>query len=387
MTKTALIILTAVITMLNAETIPFYIGTYTSNTKSRGIYRSELDLQTGEMSEPQLAAETLNPSFVAVNHNGSALYAVSKTDSEGRVNAFNIVESTGELEIIDSQSSKGVSPCYVSIDPSGSNLLIANYSSGSITVLPIGKDARVEPPACSIAHEGKSENAKRQEAPHAHSIITSPDGRYVFAADLGIDKIMVYKLDKDAGKLTPAGDLFAKLRPGSGPRHMAFHPNGKFFYVINELNSTITAFGYDYKTAQLSEIETITTLPRSFSGTNLTAQICVHPSGKYLYGSNRGHDSIAAYQINSGNGTLSLIEIETDGINEPRNFNIEPNGNFLVCANQHAGSLITFRIDFETGKLEKTPHKINVPSPVCVDFVIKEKITSQSETYLNRTGF
>jgi 6-phosphogluconolactonase len=387
MRKKILIILTAVISMAHAETIPFYIGTYTSNTKSRGIYRSELDLDSGEMSEPRLAAEALNPSFLAVNHNGSYLYAVSKTDGEGGVNAFKIIGETGLLEHIGSQSSKGVSPCFVSIDTAGRNLLVANYSSGSITVLPISKDGGLEPSACSIAHEGKSENPTRQEAPHAHSIISSPDGRYVFAADLGIDKIMIYKLDKDAGTLTPAEQPFAKLCPGSGPRHMAFHPGGKFFYVINELNSTITAFDYDHKTARLSEIETITTLPRFFSGTNHPAQICVHPSGRYLYGSNRGHDSIAAYEVNTGNGTLSLIEIESDGINEPRNFNIDPNGNFIVCANQHAGSLITFRIDFETGKLEKTPHKIDVPSPVCVEFVVKEKITSQSKDYLKQRGF
>jgi 6-phosphogluconolactonase len=353
-----------------AESVPVYFGTYTGGeNSSRGIYRSALDLDTGKLSDPILAVEAENPSFLEIHPNGKFLYAVSEGGGAGSVSAYAIDRDTGGLKFLNKKSSGGVGPCHVSIDHAGRNLLVANYGSGSASVIPIKVDGRLAEPPSLVQHSGSSVNLSRQKEPHAHSINVSPDDRFAFVADLGIDKIMIYRLDIENGKIVANNPPFVKLKPGAGPRHFTFNPDGKYAYVINELDCTITAFAYESTSGALTPIQTITTLPRGFDGSNTCAEIRVHPSGKFLYGSNRGHDSIAIFQIDSMEGTLSFVEHETADIKTPRNFNIDPTGKFCLVANQGRDSVIVFRIDQETGAFEPTAYKISVASPVCVRFL------------------
>jgi 6-phosphogluconolactonase len=251
----------------------------------------------------------------------------------------------------------------------GKNVLVANYGSGSASVIPIQSNGALAEPAGFVQHQGSSANPRRQKGPHAHSINVSPDNRFAFVADLGVDKIMIYKLDIEKGTIKKNNPPFAKLKPGAGPRHFTFHPNGKYAYVINELDCTITAFNYEPNSGALSDIQTITTLPNYFDGKNTCAEVRVHPTGRFLYGSNRGHDSIAVYRINQNNGTLTFVEHETADIKTPRNFNIDPAGKFCIVANQAGDSVVVFRINQKTGELGPTEHKISIARPVCVRFL------------------
>ena len=352
-----------------AESIPVYFGTYTwGKGPSKGIYRSTLDLETGRLSDPILAAEAENPSFLEIHPNGRFLYAVSESGGTGSVSAFAIDADSGALRLLNRQPSGGAGPCYVSIDHAGRNALAANYGSGSASVIPIGPDGRLGQPTGRVQHEGSSVNPKRQGEPHAHSINVSADDRFAFVADLGIDKVMIYKLDTEKGTIVANDPPCAKLKPGAGPRHFAFHPGGRFAYVINELDCSVTAFAYDSAFGALTEVLTVTTLPDGFAGSNTCAEVRVHPSGKFLYGSNRGHDSIAVYRIDPVSGTLTVVEHETADIKTPRNFNIDPTGAFCLVANQDSDSIVVFRIDPKTGALEPTGHTITVGKPVCVRF-------------------
>jgi len=358
------------LSIVSAESIPVYFGTYGGRgSTSKGIYRSKLDLKTGRLSEPVLAAETTNPSFIEIHPNGKFLYAVSKSGSAGAVIAFVIDFNTGVLKFLNQQPSGGAGPCHLSIDHTGRNLFVANYSGGSASVIPINVDGRLGEPTGFVQHEGCSVNQKRQKGPYAHSINISPDNRFVFVADLGIDKIMIYKLDIRKGTIIANSPPYAKVKPGAGPRHFSFHPSGKFAYVINELNSTMTAFAYELFSGVLTECQTITTLPNSFNGFNTCAEVRVHPGGKFLYGSNRGHDSIVVYQIDMVEGTLTFVEHETEDIKTPRNFNIDPTGKFCLVANQDGDSVVVFQIDQNSGELEPTGHKISIGRPVCVRFL------------------
>ncbi|UCC97061.1 MAG: lactonase family protein [Phycisphaerales bacterium] len=360
----------AVLSTASAEPLPVYFGTYTSGgSPSKGIYRGVLDLETGKLSEPILVAEARNPSFLEIHPNGKFLYAVSESGGAGMVSAYSIEPKTGSLKLLNQQPSGGSGPCHVNIDHAGKNTLVANYGSGSASVIPIEPDGRLAKPTGFVQHEGSSVNLKRQKGPHAHSINVSPDNRFAFVADLGIDKIMIYKLDAQKGTIVANDPAFAMLKPGSGPRHFAFHPNGKFAYVINELRCTVTAFGYEPASGGLEETQTITTLPDGFDGSSSCAEVRVHPSGKFLYGSNRGHDSIAVYRIDEGKGTLTFVEHETADVKTPRNFNIDPTGTFCLVANQGSDSVVVFRIDQKTGTLEPTGHKISVGRPVCIRFL------------------
>jgi len=360
----------AALSTVSAESVRVYFGTYTrAESSSKGIYRSKLDLETGKLSEPVLAAETKNPSFIEIHPNGKFLYAVGESGGAGSVSAFEIDAEAGELKLLNQQPSGGAGPCHVSIDHAGRNLLVANYGSGSASVIPIEKDGRLAKPTGSVQHRGSSVNPTRQKEPHAHSINVSPDDRFAFVADLGIDKIMIYKLDVEKGTIVVNNPPFAKVKPGAGPRHFAFGPSGKFAYVINELDSTITAFAYEPASGALTEIQTLTTLPKEFDGSSTCAEIRVHPSGKFLYGSNRGHDSIAVYRVDPAKGTLTFVEHETADIKTPRNFNIDPTGKFCLVANQGSDSVVVFRIDPETGVLEPTGHKVSIGRPVCVRFL------------------
>ena len=361
----------AALSTVSAESLPVYFGTYTSRGEdsSKGIYRSVLDLDTGRLTNPALAAEARNPSFLDIHPDGKFLYAVSESGGAGSVSAYAIGRNTGDLKLLNQQPSGGAGPCHVSIDHAGRNVLVANYGSGSASVIPIKSDGRLGEPTGFVQHAGSSVNLRRQKGPHAHSINVSPDDRFAFVADLGIDKIMIYRLDIEKGTIVTNSPGFAKVKPGAGPRHFAFAPNGKYAYVINELDCTVTAFAYESASGALTEIQTITTLPNGFDGSNSCAEVRVHPSGKFLYGSNRGHDSIVVYRVDSAKGILTFVEHETDDIKTPRNFNIEPTGKFCLVANQGGDSIVVFRVDQETGALEPTGHKISIARPVCVRFL------------------
>jgi 6-phosphogluconolactonase len=359
------------ISTAGADSLPVYFGTYTSRGEnaSKGIYRSELDLETGKLSRPVLAAEARNPSFLELHPGGKFLYAVSESGGAGSVSAYAIDADTGKLKFLNRQSSGGAGPCHVCIDHAGKNVLVANYGSGSASVIPIKADGELAEPTGFVQHTGSSVNPRRQKGPHAHSINVSPDNRFAYVADLGIDKIMIYRLDVEKGTIAANSPPFAKVNPGAGPRHFSFSPNGKFAYVINELDCTVTVFAFEPASGALKQIQTIATLPNDFDGSSTCAEVRVHPSGKFLYGSNRGHDSIVVYQIDPAEGTLTFVEHETADIKTPRNFNIDPTGEFCLVANQGGDSVVVFRIDRKTGALEPTGHKISVPKPVCVRFL------------------
>lgn len=348
-----------------------YFGTYTGQ-KSRGIYTADLDLATGKLTEPRLAAEAVSPSFVAIHPSGHWLYAVSEIDDlngrkTGGVSAF-AIEADGGLRLLNQQPSEGRGPCHVTVDPSGKFALVANYGSGSAAALPIEADGRLGPASSVVQHEGKSVDPQRQEGPHAHSINLDAAGRYAFVADLGLDQVKIYRFDASSGKLTPADPAFVTLAPGAGPRHFAFHPRGDRAYVNNEMTSTITALHYAPEAGALQETQTLSTLPSPTPG-NSTAEVQVHPSGRFVYVSNRGHDSIAGYAIDPDNGRLTALGNTPTGGRTPRNFGIDPTGQYLLAANQGTDNVVVFKIDAKTGKLTPTGQEIAVGAPVCVKFL------------------
>lgn len=349
-----------------------YVGTYTRKNDSKGIYAWRFDAASGRLAPLGLAAETVNPSFVALRPGGRFLYAVSEVSSiEGRktgaVSAFAVDPGTGKLRFINQVESRGMGPCFVAVDREGRNVLVANYGSGSIAVLPIKDDGGLAEASSSIQHSGSSVNLRRQQGPHAHSINLSPDNRFAIAADLGVDKLFVYRFDSARGSLVPNDPPFAAVKPGAGPRHFAFHPNQRYGYVINELDSTVTAFSWQSAKGVFKEVQTVSTLPPDFTGESTCAEVQVHPSGKFLYGSNRGHDSIAVFSID-GKGALKPVEhVSTQG-KVPRNFAIDPTGSWLLAANQNSGNVVVFRIDAKTGRLKPTGQTLEVASPVCVRF-------------------
>jgi len=350
-----------------------YIGTYTRG-KSEGIYVYRMDRATGALRYSSKATGIQNPSFLALHPQGRYLYAVNELKefggkSSGAVSAFSIDSRTGALTFLNQQPSLGTDPCHLSVDKTGRYVLVANYSSGSVCVLPIQQDGRLGQHTDFIQHQGSSVNPQRQQGPHAHSVILDTSNRFAFVADLGMDKIMVYQLDLSAGKLKPHSVPFVQVQPGAGPRHFTFHPSNKYAYVINEIGSTVTAFTYDATRGVLKEVQTVPTLPQGFSGTNHCADIHVHPSGRFLYGSNRGHDSIAIFSIDEATGKLTPIGHESTQGKTPRNFAIDPSGAFLLAANQNSDSIVTFRIDQQTGKLTPTGHVAEVPMPVCLKLV------------------
>lgn len=349
-------------------TLDVYFGTYTSETKSEGIYHSTLDMETGNVSEPRLAVKVANPSFIEIHPNGKFLYAVTEGRT-GAVRAFALDPATQKLTLLNECPSGGSGPCHLSINREGTLLLVANYGSGSVAALPIHADGTLAGPSSVIQHHGSSVNPKRQNEPHAHSITFSPDGRFAFAADLGLDKIMSYKVDAATGKLAANTPAFVKVKPGTGPRHFTFHPDGKFAYVINELDETLTAYAYTTQSGALTEIQQISTLPADFNGVSWCAEVKVHPNGNFLYASNRGHDSIAIYRIDPATGTLTRSGFQQAGIKTPRHFNLDPSGRFCVVANQDSDRVCTFRINPGTGALEPAGNPVTIGQPVCVRFM------------------
>jgi 6-phosphogluconolactonase len=365
-------------TLAAAETPPMrvYIGTYTGK-ESKGIYQFDFDLATGKATKPELAGEATNPSFLALHPSGKFLYSVGQmrqlgefgAGKVGSVDAFSVDPATGKLTLLNQEPAKGDNPCFVSLDDDGKFAFVACYSSGEIAALPIDADGRLKPASAHVKHEGKSVDKARQNEPHAHAIKLDPTNRFALAADLGTDRIYVYKFNGSDGSLTPNDPPAGIANPGGGPRHFAFHPSGKFVYVINEMGMTVTAYTWDSKTGEMKPIDTISTLPPGVEMSNLsTAEVVVHPSGKFLYGSNRGHDSIAIFSIDPATGKLTPQGHVPTGGKTPRNFNVDPTGKWLLAANQNSGTIHVFRIDEKTGKLTPNGEVIEVPTPVCVKF-------------------
>lgn len=343
-----------------------YFGTYT-DAKSKGIYVSSLDTASGRLTEPDLAAETVNPSFLAIHPSGRYLFAVNEVDelegeAVGSASAFAIERASGRLRFLNRSSSKGPGPCYLSLDRTGRHLLVANYGGGSVAVLPVGTDGALGAATAFVRHAGEA---------RGHSIDTDAANRFAIAADLGLDRVFVYRFDSARGLLTANDPPFVALGPKDGPRHVALHPGGRFAYVLNELSMTLAAMRYDAERGALDTIQSVSSLPEgigvseNFSG----AEVLSHPGGMFLYASNRGHDTIAVFAIDQTQGTLRLLEhVSTKG-KTPRGFGIDPSGMFLLAANQDSDSVVVFRIDPETGRLTPTGQAVGVGSPVAVAFV------------------
>ncbi|MDD5483791.1 MAG: lactonase family protein [Kiritimatiellae bacterium] len=350
-----------------------YIGTYTKGS-SQGIYAARFDPSTGALSKPELAAKSENPSFVAFHPSRPCLYAVGTVFQPGGkragiVSAFKTDAATGQLALLNQVSSRGTGPCHLVVDATGRYVLLANYNSGSAAVIAIKEDGSLGESTGFVQHSGSGPCGRRQEEPHAHSINLSADNRFAFVADLGLDKVFIYKFDRARGTLAPNDVPFAAVPPGSGPRHFAFHPDNKRAYVINEMGSTITAFNFDADAGALETIETVSSLPAGFRNKNTTAEIQVHPSGKFAYGSNRGHDSIAVFSVDKSTGRLALLEHASSRGKTPRGFSLDPGGRWLIAANQDSNNILVYEIDPATGRLSFTGQEYEVGTPVCVKFM------------------
>jgi len=368
-----LVVLTSVGAMAVDSSYLVYVGTYTDKG-SKGIYAYRFDPVTGEATATGLAAETPNPSFLAVDSAHKYLYAVNETDNfngghTGAVSMFAIDRATDRLTLLQTVSSLGADPAHLSLDKTGRYLLVANYTSGNIAVFPVENDGRLGPHSAFVQHTGSGANSERQAGPHAHEIQASNDNQFVFTSDLGLDELLVYRFDPRTGSLSPNSPAFAKISPGSGPRHFAIAPSGKFVYLVNELSSTVTVFAFTTSSGKLKEQQTISTLPAGFNGENTTAEIQVDAKGKFLYVSNRGNDSVAVFAIDPHNGKLSLAERVLTGGKTPRHFTLDPTGKWLFAANQDSNSITIFRVDPNNGRLTPTSRTLQVASPVCVVFV------------------
>jgi 6-phosphogluconolactonase len=348
-----------------------FIGTYTGE-KSKGIHVSRLDDAAGTLGEARLVAEIKHPSFLATRGDGRALYAVNETgDFDGKpagaVSAFRLDAATGTLTPLNQVSSGGGGPCHLTVDRAGKHVFVANYGGGSVAVIALEPDGRLGRQTAFVQHTGSSVNESRQKAPHAHGIYLDAAERHVLVPDLGLDRVVIYRFEPGTGGLapSPAGD--AKLAPGSGPRHLAFSPDGKHFFVLNELLSTVTAFAYDDATGKATEGVTVPTLPAGFTGQNSTAEIVTHPGGRFVYGSNRGHDSIAVFEWTTGH--LSPVQHQKLGVKTPRNFALSPSSRWLLAAGQNSDRIEVHAVDAASGRLNETGRHIGVGTPVCVVFV------------------
>lgn len=351
--------------------LTLYVGTYTSG-KSEGIYGYRMDRATGKLTRFN-SFKSFNPSFLAIDRSKRYLYAVNEVGdysgkASGAVSAFAIDSTTGNLRFLNEQPSLGADPCHLTIDRSKKALLVANYTGGNVSVLSLRSDGTLGPSIDLENHEG-SGIKEQQKGPHAHCIILDRLERYALAADLGIDKVMIYRFDPASGKLEPGTQPSFQLKAGAGPRHLTIHPNGRWTYVINELDSTMTTLQYNDRTGTLTEFETVSTLPSEFSGVSYCADLHVSPSGQFLYGSNRGHNSIVVFKIDPRSAKLKAVQhISTEG-NWPRNFTIDPTGRFLLVANQRSDNVVTFSIDAATGKLTPAGNIEEIPVPVCLKFL------------------
>lgn len=372
MRKTSIIVLAALwlmpVVQAAAKQYFVYVGTYTG-PQSKGIYAYKLDADTGKLDTVGLVAELNRPSFLAIHPNRKYLYAVSELGTS-TVSAFEINPKTGMLTPLNTVPTKGGSACHLVVDQTGKSLMVANYGSGSSAVaFHIGPDGRLSETTSQVQHSGSGPDTARQRGPHAHAVVLSADNRYVFVPDLGLDKIFTYRLDPVQATLTAHDPPFAVVPPGSGPRHFAFHPKGKFAYSLNEMKSSVTAFAYDAKKGALTSLQTIANLPSEFTGVSNAAEIDIDAAGKFLYATNRGHDSITVYAIDSSKGTLTLVERTPTQGKTPRGMKIDPTGRYLIAGNQDSGAIVVFKRDPGTGRLTPTGVTASVGSPVCIEFV------------------
>jgi len=350
-----------------------YIGSFTGG-ESEGIGIFRLDPSSGALAPLGKAGQGLSCSSIAVDAGRRFLYAIDEVGEYsgrpgGAVCSFSLDPNTGGLTFLNRQPSNGAGPCYLSFDRTGALLFAANYFGGSVSVFPIREDGRLGDASDFIQHQGSGVNPERQEGPHVHSVVPDAANRHVFVQDLGLDRIMVYRLDAEAGKLNPHDPPWFRARPGVGPRHFAWHPDGRHAYVTNELDSTFSAFDYDEATGTLTESQTVSMLPEDFDGDSTSADLHVSPSGRFLYGSNRGHDSIVAFAIDPDTGLLSYVGHESTQGQTPRSFAIDPTGTFLLAANEDSGTIVSLRIDPPTGRLTPTGHTLEVPQPVSLKVI------------------
>ncbi len=348
-----------------------YVGTYTRG--SGGIHLLEMDADTGAIANKGVVAECASPSFLAIARAGRYVYAVNEVGdfggaATGSVSAFRRDPSAGRLHPLNVKSSHGSYPCHICLSKSGRHVLVANYGSGTVAVLPVNADGGLGDASCVIQHEGAGVNKARQEGPHAHSVHLDAANRFALACDLGTDQVLVYRFDAEKGVLSPNAPPHIAAEPGAGPRHLAFHPNGRFVYVINELKSTIAAYRYDAARGALTAVGVVRTLPESFTGISTTAEVVVHPSGKWVYGSNRGHDSLAAFAVNPASGALRFVCHQPTLGRTPRNFIADPSGRFVIVANQDSNSIVVLRVNEKDGRLDPTGHSCEAPLPVCLRF-------------------
>ncbi len=356
----------------------FYVGTYTHSAsplgrQSEGIYRCRLDSSTGALDLLGVTGGIANPSWLALHPSGRYLYAGSEVREHGQRSGGAAVAYardgvTGELSRLNDQLTMGAGPCYLSLDPTGRLLMVANYASGSLTVFPVRADGSLDPASQVLQHAGSGPVADRQEGPHAHCIVPDPTGRFALAADLGIDKVLVYRIDLDARRLEPADQPGASLAAGAGPRHIAFHPNGRWVYVTGELDSTLSVFSWDAARGILRSAQVLSTMPEGWQGINYPAEVAAAPSGRFVYVSNRGHDSIANFAVDEATGKLASIGYEPAQGSFPRHFALDPTGAFMLVANQNGDNVVAFRVDVASGKLTPTGHEVAVPMPVCIRF-------------------
>ena len=348
------------------------VGTYTSG-KSEGIYVFDFDPKTGD-HKMLSTVKASNPSYLAVAPNQKMVYAVTedaevtKSGTGGGVSAFSFNKTTGKLTPVNEQFSGGKHPCYVAVVKSGKWIFAGNYSSGNVGLFKVKSDGSLDTVKQVVQHSGSGPNKDRQEAPHVHSTVLSPDNKYLMVPDLGIDKVMIYRFDQSKGLLTPSTQQFAASAPGSGPRHFDFHPNAKYAYLMEEMTGTVVV--YKYQNGSLQKIQRLNALPKDFAGEIGSADIHVSPNGKFLYCSNRGSsNSISVFKINPGTGMITLVGHQSTLGKTPRNFNFDPSGNFLLVANQNSDDIIVFNIDKKTGMLQDSGKKISVSNPVCIKWI------------------
>ena len=343
-----------------------YFGTSTRKG-SRGIYAARFDSREGILSTPELAAEAPNPSFIAIHPNHGTLYTVAEVAGRGAITSYSIDQNTGKLAFLNRASAHGTRPAYLELDQTGRALIVANYGDGIVAALPVRRDGSLAESVSFVQHHGSSVH-QRQEGPHPHCANISRDNRFVIVADLGLDKLCVYRLNASSAKLEPNNPPFFKTNAGAGPRHFTFHPKRRLAYVNNELQSTATALTWDARRGSFQELQSISTLPPAFNGNNSTAETLVHPRGNFLYVSNRGHNSIAVFAI-ARNGKLSLTQNAPSGGAVPGNFAIDPSGRFLLAANLNSDNVVVFRIDESDGSLKPTGQALHLDDPGTMRFV------------------
>jgi 6-phosphogluconolactonase len=349
-----------------------YFGTSATGS-NRGLYLSKLNQETGFLSSAIRVANKSNSVFVAFSPDRRHLYGLAELPrAEGRpteaIETYEVDASSGALRNIGERAVDGSEACHISVDPSGRCVLTANYDAHYVEVFPILGDGTVGGRSCLIRHSGSGPNASRQESAHPHSINVDPSGRFAIVADLGLDRVYVYRLDAAKGMLTPNAPAFATVAPGAGPRHFAFHPDGRHAFVINEMGGSLTAFNWDGEKGVLSPLETVPILRKDYKGLNTSAEVVVARSGRFVYGSNRGDDSIVVHAFDAATGKLTFVQRMTDGIKVPRNYAIDPSGRWLVCGNLTANTVTVYRVDAESGRLSLVG-SISVPEPLCVRFL------------------